>query len=124
MAIITDIYLTYSMLALTGSYKLVPHELSLRQDAVSTPPAATRDSPEPTLGNKDEESTGSLLEGPLYTTSVPQSSQTKIVVPQEYAGKKEVVISEDSLRFLSTSTETLARSINQVNKGTVAAKRR
>ncbi|KAI7879763.1 hypothetical protein K492DRAFT_208027 [Lichtheimia hyalospora FSU 10163] len=123
MAIITDIYLTYSMLALTGSYKLVPHELSLRQDAISTP-SATRDSPEPTLGNKDQDGTESLLEGPLYTPSVPQSSQTKIVVPQEYAGKKEVVISEDSLRFLSTSTETLARNINQVNKGTVAAKRR
>ena len=123
MAIITDIYLTYSMLALTGSYKLVPHELSLRQDAISTP-SATKDSPEPTLGNKDQDGTESLLEGPAYTTSVPQSSQTKIVVPQEYAGKKEVVISEDSLRFLSTSTETLARNINQVNKGTVAAKRR
>lgn len=120
MAIITDIYLTYSMLALTGSYKLVSHELSLRQDNVST--LSSRDSPEPTVGNKDEDGTGSLLEGPVYTPSV--SNQTKIVVPQEYAGKKEVVISEDSLRFLSTTTETLARNINQVNKGTMAAKRR
>lgn len=120
MAIITDIYLTYSMLALTGSYKLVSHELSLRQDTVST--LSSRDSPEPTVGNKDEDGTGSLLEGPVYTPSV--SNQTKIVVPQEYAGKKEVVISEDSLRFLSTTTETLARNINQVNKGTMAAKRR
>ena len=109
-------------------------ELGLRSSNVSTTTTATttsssRDTNKTTApsfdGKPSNNNSGSLLSDAPYT--VPSStdlSQPKIVVPSEYAGKKEIVITENSLLFVTQASEKLYNNIKELAKFKVKAEKR
>ncbi|KAG2224544.1 hypothetical protein INT45_004389 [Circinella minor] len=132
IVIITDIYLTYSTLGLTQSYKLAAVELGLRSSNTSTTATTTpsfHDTNKTTTSSCDGKSStnnsASLLTDSPYTVpSSTELSQPKIVVPSEYTGKKEIVITENSLLFVTQASEKLYNSIKELAKFKVKAEKR
>ncbi|KAI8142425.1 hypothetical protein BJV82DRAFT_539839 [Fennellomyces sp. T-0311] len=118
--IITDVYLSYSILALTRSYKLTAIELGLRQSQL-----ASSSNTSSKLGS-GQAAESQIPNGSLLTESytVPELTQPKILVPQEFGGKKEVVITEESLLFITKSSEKIYSSIKELNKSRIQAEKR
>lgn len=106
IAIVTDIYLTYSLLALTRSYKLVATELSVRHE--HTKPAAT-------VSHAKRRTEGPALKYEAFSGkaayTVPDALNTaplKFAVSADLGGNKPIVINENTLRFMvSTSQKPL-----------------
>ncbi|KAI9317468.1 hypothetical protein BX666DRAFT_1937523 [Dichotomocladium elegans] len=122
--VITDIYLAYSLMALTQSYTLVSHELDLDLETPMSSSAVQQSNITADTLPGNGATNDCLLTSPVFSASATQSTQTKVVVPPEMAGKKEVVITEESLRFLSRSAEVFSRNIKDVNKGIITAEKR
>ncbi|KAI9498516.1 hypothetical protein BDB00DRAFT_867663 [Zychaea mexicana] len=116
IVIITDIYLTYSILALPRSYRLATVELGLRQSGVDTGLNTSKQYTSSESDNDTVSNGASLLAKSPFTVPSTDAAPPKIVIPPEYAGKKEIVITEDSLLFMQKTTEKLYGSIKELTK--------
>ncbi|GAN03513.1 conserved hypothetical protein [Mucor ambiguus] len=123
LVLISDIYLSYSLLALTSDYRLVTRDLNMRRDE-DIPEEAEKavKAQLHTIGSEQDESKKGyepLLSLPLFKPP-PQldtlPKQPKIVLPPGMSGSQEIVINEETLRFFSKSTEQIRRETRDLKK--------
>jgi len=123
LVLISDIYLSYSLLALTSDYRLVTRDLNMRRDE-NTPEEAEKavKAQLHTIGTEQDDSKKGyepLLSLPLFKPP-PQldtlPKQPKIVLPPGMGGPQEIVINEETLRFFSKSTEQIRRETRDLKK--------
>ncbi|KAI8980930.1 hypothetical protein BDB01DRAFT_724658 [Pilobolus umbonatus] len=125
LVVITDIYLSYSLLALTSEYGLITKEMNVRRDlsisdqADGAMKAQLRD-----LGDNGNTEKPYEVGLPLPLFELPKQfdnfpSQAKIVIPSTMDGKKEIVINEETFKFFTKSAEQVRREIRQLHKAAV-----
>lgn len=123
LVLISDIYLSYSLLALTADYRLVTRDLNMRSDE-DIPEEAEKavKAQLHTIGSEQEDGKKgyeTLLSLPLFKPP-PQldalPKQPKIVLPPGMSGPQEIVINEETLRFFSKSTEQIRRETRDLKK--------
>ncbi|KAF1800095.1 hypothetical protein FB192DRAFT_1390036 [Mucor lusitanicus] len=123
LVLISDIYLSYSLLALTSDYRLVTRDLNVRsiEDIPERAEKAVKAQLHTIGSEQDEGKKGyePLLSLPLFKPP-PQldtlPKQPKIVLPPGMSGPQEIVINEETLRFFSKSTEQIRRETRDLKK--------
>ncbi|KAI8647071.1 hypothetical protein BD408DRAFT_479486 [Parasitella parasitica] len=123
LVLTSDIYLSYSLLALTSEYRLVTRDLNMRRE-VDIPEEAEKavKAQLHDIGTEEDEREKGyepILSLPLFKPP-PQldtlPKQPKIVVPSAMSGPQEIVINEETLRFISKSTEQIRRETRDLKK--------
>lgn len=121
LVLITDIYLSYSLLAITSDYRLVTRDLNMRRNFSSVNKASETaiKAQLKTLGSNDDTGYQPVLSLPAF--QLPKEldtlpKQAKIVVPPEMGGNKEVVITEETLCFFNKSSEQIRRESYNLKK--------
>ncbi|KAM3586599.1 hypothetical protein VKS41_001666 [Umbelopsis sp. WA50703] len=123
---ITDTYLSYSLLIVTATLRLIGLELSLRTTSAGRSQSATSAAISAQLATASEDSedkyTPLLSLPPFEPPKALQRQQglpakPRVVVPPEYGGKKELIINEDTLKFLGDSAEVFRTDIREILKG-------
>jgi nucleoporin NUP82 len=120
LVLITDIYLSYSLLALTCDYRLVTADLNMRRDISATKESeiAVKAQLQNIVGNEDAGYQPLLslpaFQPPKHLDTLPK--QAKIIVPPEMGGSKELVITEETLRFFNKSSEQIRRETHDLKK--------
>ncbi|CAO3641666.1 unnamed protein product [Cunninghamella blakesleeana] len=124
-AIISDNYLSYSLLSLNANYKLIGVDLILRKVTEQTNEINKQLSKNEAPTTTDKNSTSdyqSLLSLEPYTIPKPleelniSGGPSKVVIPKEMGGDKEVVITNESLSFLSKSSTKIRKDILELTK--------
>ncbi|GAA5975834.1 hypothetical protein JCM5350_000749 [Sporobolomyces pararoseus] len=112
LEILNDVYLGYSLLAITKELQLVGIELSLRVEQDLLPSTTTDDAL--TIPTSQSKSYVSLLEPPF---TLPQVFTTKPNLPPPSSSKDSLSITPDSLRQLGTLVETYQTLIRNLVQG-------
>ncbi|KAI8975092.1 hypothetical protein BDF20DRAFT_876853 [Mycotypha africana] len=129
VAVLTDIYLSYSLLAITSDYGLIAREMNLRRQATESKEMrnavkeqlrniATED------GNEKDDSLGYQPVLPLPAFQPPSQldtlpKQAKIVLPADVKASESVSITEETLRFFTESAENIRRETRDIHKAAV-----
>lgn len=123
LVLISDIYLSYSLLALTTDYRLVTRDLNMRRE-IGIPEEAEKavKAQLHNIGSEESESKKGyepvlslpLFKPPPQLDTLPK--QPKIVVPPGMSGPQEIIINEETLRFFSKSTEQIRRETRDLKK--------
>ncbi|KAI8336018.1 hypothetical protein BD560DRAFT_360066 [Blakeslea trispora] len=128
LTLVTDMYLSYSLLTLTADYRLITQELNIRndvaeskkvQDAVKAQLKSLADEDQDDKGHKDASGYQSALPLPAFQPPAQLDTlpkQPKVVIPSDMGGSKEIVINEDTLRFFAKSTEQIRRQARDLKK--------
>ncbi|KAL0136975.1 hypothetical protein V8B55DRAFT_1544304 [Mucor lusitanicus] len=122
LVLISDIYLSYSLLALTSDYRLVTRDLNVRsiEDIPERAEKAVKAQLHTIGSEQDEGKKGyePLLSLPLFKPP-PQldtlPKQPKIVLPPGMSGPQEIVINEETLRFFSSPQSKFVEFERQLN---------
>lgn len=123
LVVTTDMFLSYSVLALTESYQMVVRDLYIRRDPSTS--KESRDAIKQQLKslqdeeNNEGEAYQSLLPLPAYQPPAQLNSlpkQPKIVIPPNLNGSKEIVVNEETLRFFSNSSIEIRREARDIKK--------
>ncbi|KAI9480466.1 MAG: nuclear pore component-domain-containing protein [Benjaminiella poitrasii] len=122
LVIITDVYLSYSMLALTSDYRLVKRDLNMRRENVLSEVsqnAVKAQLKEIGAEESDENGYQALLPLPAFVPppqldSLPK--QAKVVIPADMNGSKEIVVNEETLRFFANASEKIRREAHDIKK--------
>ncbi len=123
LAIITDVYLSYSLLAVTADLQAVGIELDFRVEGESAAEGASTLPAVPAAEDGQKKAYLSLLaEGGAFTVPEPFKSYAGLpsqprVTGQARFGKGEVVVTPDSLRFLGKTAETIREEIRSITRG-------
>jgi len=122
---VTDAYLSYSLFIVTATHRLIGLELSLRGTSLgrsqSAFSAAMSSQLAAATADADPKYT-SMLSLPAFEPPKSLKSQhglptkPRVVIPPEYGGKKELVINEDTLKFLGDSAEVFRDEIREILK--------
>ncbi|EIE79701.1 hypothetical protein RO3G_04406 [Rhizopus delemar RA 99-880] len=127
--VITNFYLSYTLISMTFDYKLVYSDLNIRRDIEPSEKLsrAVKDQLKGITSTENEPAYESILslpafEKPKELNNLPK--QSKIVIPSELADSKEVVINEETLRFFSKSAEKVRRETRELGKAAVKIKER
>ncbi|CAO3642831.1 unnamed protein product [Mucor hiemalis] len=119
LVLISDIYLSYSVLAITSDYRLTTCELNMRRGLIASEASTTAVKQQ--LKSLESESGYQPLlplpafQPPKQLDSLPK--QTKVVIPSDMAGK--VVINEDTLRFFHKTSEQVRRDTHDLKKAAI-----
>lgn len=116
VVLISDIYLSYSVLAITSDYRLTTCELNMRRDLAASEASTTAVKQQ--LKSLEAESGYQPLL-PLPAFQPPKQldtlhKQAKVVIPADMAGK--VVINEETLRFFHKTSEQIRRDTHDLKK--------
>lgn len=115
LIVITDMYLSYSLLTLTVDYTLVTTDLLVRRE--STASKKSQEAVKEQLKHvADEDDNKSLLSLPAYQVppqleSLP--SQTKVVIPDNI---KNVVVNEETLEFIKKFSKQVRGESDDIKK--------
>jgi nucleoporin NUP82 len=110
----------------TATLRLIGLELSLRTTSAGRSQSATSAAISAQLATASEDSedkyTPLLSLPPFEPPKALQRQQglpakPRVVVPPEYGGKKELIINEDTLKFLGDSAEVFRTDIREILKG-------
>lgn len=128
LVLITDIYLSYSLITLTSDYRLVTRELSIRHEHTTSgeQQKAIKEQLK-FIGDTNESVYQPLLSLPAF--QVPKQldtlpKQAKIVVPTNMGGSKEIVITDESLSFLLKTSETFKQETHELKKAAIVIDKR
>ncbi|KAI9338861.1 hypothetical protein BD770DRAFT_331269 [Pilaira anomala] len=128
LVLITDIYLSYSLITLTSDYRLVTRDLSMRREitASSEVQKAIKEQLK-SVADTNENVYQPLLSLPAF--QVPKQldtlpKQAKIVVPTNMGGSKEIVITDESLSFFLKTSETFKQETHELNKAAIVIDKR
>ncbi|KAI8384616.1 uncharacterized protein BYT42DRAFT_563086 [Radiomyces spectabilis] len=141
MAVLTDVYLSYCVLVLPCTYNIVTIDLHTRR--AITPDESTELSKavadqlknigiSESLNNEDQKSIGyepilslPAFEQPKELKKLHEApNRTKIIVPADMGGNKELMITEATLRFLGEKSETVRRDIRAMLKSSTMMQKR
>ncbi|GAA5795488.1 hypothetical protein HPULCUR_000846 [Helicostylum pulchrum] len=129
LVMLTDIYLSYSLLCLTDDCRLVTRDLSMRRE-LSKDDGSEKEAIQQQLKSVAGDSeTGyqPLLSLPAFQIPTQLDNlpkQPKIVVPANMGGSKEVVITDESLLFFSKSSEQFRNETFELKKAAIAVDKR
>lgn len=119
LVLISDMYLSYSSIAITSDYRVVTRDLNMRHDKPLS--KESQNAIKEQLKSVGDADTGyqpllSLpsFQPPKQLDSLPK--QAKIIIPPNMGGSKEVVITEETLRFFSKSSEQIRRETHDLKK--------
>ncbi|KAI9307823.1 hypothetical protein BJ944DRAFT_247092 [Cunninghamella echinulata] len=123
--IIVDNYLSYSLLSLDANYKLIGVDLILRK--VSEQAEELKKQLSKSDNATDQNTTTTEEYRPILSLepfTIPKSLEelnnasgsSKVVIPKEMGGDKEVVITNESLLFLSTTSTKIRKDIRDISK--------
>lgn len=123
--IIVDNYLSYSLLSLDANYKLIGVDLILRK--VSEQAEELKKQLSKSDNATDQNTTTTEEYQPILSLepfTIPKSLEelnnasgsSKVVIPKEMGGDKEVVITNESLLFLSTTSTKIRKDIRDISK--------
>lgn len=121
VVLISDIYLSYSALAITSDYRLTTCELNMRRDLAASE-ASTTTAVKQQLKSLEADESGyqPLLSLPAFQPPKQLDTlhkQAKVVIPADMAGK--VVINEETLRFFHKTSEQIRRDTHDLKKAAV-----
>ncbi|OBZ88612.1 Nucleoporin nup82 [Choanephora cucurbitarum] len=129
LTLITDMYLSYSLLTLTADYRLITQNLNIRREVIESEEvqnavkAQLKSLADEDQDDKEHKDTSGgyqpalplpAFQPPTQLDTLPK--QPKIVIPSEMSGSKEIVINEDTLRFFAKSTEQIRRQARDLKK--------
>lgn len=115
---ISDMYLSYSLLAITADYQLVTTELFIRREPEL--PQKLQEAVKETLKHvADEVEDQSLLSLPIYkvpalTESLPRLP--KVVIPGNISSKDRIVINKETVDFLTHFSERVRSESSEIKK--------
>lgn len=120
LVVLSDIYLTYSLLTLSRSYSLISKDLPFQSAESLEIGSPLSKSP------KDQNDEAPFYTSPLATEpfklteslKTGQSTMAKLAIPKGINGKKEIVVNEETLRFLFTVSEKYCYNIRELSKST------
>lgn len=118
--VLSDIYLTYSLLAISRSYSLISKDLPL-QSAESLESVSPLSKSPKEQNDKAAYYTSPLATEPFNLTEALKtghSNVAKLTVPKGIDGKKEIVVNEETLRFLFTASEKYCYNIRELSNST------
>lgn len=118
--VLSDIYLTYSLLAISRSYSLISKDLPL-QSAESLESVSPLSKSPKEQNDKAAYYTSPLATEPFNLTvalKTGHSNVAKLTVPKGIDGKKEIVVNEETLRFLFTASEKYCYNIRELSNST------
>ncbi|KAI9244347.1 hypothetical protein BY458DRAFT_447831 [Sporodiniella umbellata] len=125
--VITDLYLSYTLLSITSDYKLTYSCLNLSPDPEPENETAIRDQLKSITRTKGEQAYESILPLPAFEKPKQLDSvlkTPKVVIPSSLAHAKEVVINEETLRFFSKTSETIHRDTRELGKAGILIEER
>ncbi|GAA5894597.1 uncharacterized protein JCM6883_002150 [Sporobolomyces salmoneus] len=123
LEVINDVYLGYSMIAITPMLQVVGVELSLRIDpellpSTSSPPASTPlATTATTTSSSDPRAYTSLLDTPFSLPSVFSSSKPRPSLTSTRTTSQEITVTPDSLRQLGKQVEAYQDFIRELVQG-------
>ncbi|KAG0769289.1 hypothetical protein G6F33_003810 [Rhizopus arrhizus] len=124
--VMTDIYLSYTLIAMTFDYKLSFRHLNIRHESEQDKDreAAIKNQLKYIVKETEYEPLLPLppFEKPKQPDNLP--SQSKIIIPSELSDAKELVINEETLRFFSESAEQIRYATRELNKAAMKSKER
>jgi hypothetical protein len=130
---VTDAYLSYSLFIVTATHRLIGLELTLRRTAMgrsqSAFSAAMSNQLASVASDTDVKYTPLLSLPPFEPPKCLKRQQglpskPRVVVPPEYSGKKEIVINEDTIKFLADSAEVFRDEIREIIKAATDVRHR
>jgi nucleoporin NUP82 len=129
LAIFDDVYLSYSMVALSSEYQAVTRELQFRPVSNSIVSESAMKQQLEKIGDdeEDDEKYRALLPLPAYQPPKAletASKQPKVIIPADMSGSKEVVINEETLRFFSKSTQQIRTEGYHLRKAAFSIQKR
>lgn len=123
---VTDAYLSYSLFIVTATHHLIGLELSLRRTSIGRSQSAfsaavSSQLATATTADTEAKYTPMLSLPPFEPPTCLKRQQglptkPRVVIPPEYGGKKELVINEDTLKFLGDSAEVFRSEIREILK--------
>ncbi|CEI94981.1 hypothetical protein RMCBS344292_09182 [Rhizopus microsporus] len=119
--VIVDLYLSYTLVAVTDEYKLVYRDLNMRSDPEQDKAylAATKNQLKHIASTDNSPAYEPLLPLPIFEKPKQLDNlptQSKIAIPKNLADSKEIVINEETLRFFSKSAEQVRRETRDIRK--------
>ncbi|GAA5817570.1 hypothetical protein MFLAVUS_011118 [Mucor flavus] len=129
LVMITDIYLSYSLLCLTDDYRLVTRGLSMRRELSKNDGSEKEAIQQQLKSVAGDSETGyqPLLSLPAFQIPTQLDNlpkQPKIVVPANMGGSKELVITDESLLFFSKSSEQFRNETFELKKAAITIDKR
>ncbi|CAO3657884.1 unnamed protein product [Umbelopsis ramanniana] len=130
---VTDAYLSYSLFIVTATHRLIGLELTLRRTAMGRSQSALSKAMSNQLASvtsdTDVKYTPLLSLPPFEPPKCLKRQQglpskPRVVVPPEYSGKKEIVINEDTIKFLADSAEVFRDEIREIIKAATDVRHR
>lgn len=122
LALVTDIYLGYTLLMLTSFYQLIAKDRSLLPDDTEEEENQRVIEDKPlTTDEKQGEAYVSLLDPPAFNLPSPFNQPThamsgpRFALPPDLATRKGVTVTPEALRFLGRTIETLRKSMHELN---------
>lgn len=117
--LISDMYLSYSSIAITSDYHAVTRDLNMRHDKPLS--QESRKAIKEQLKSVGDADSGyqpllslPVFQPPKQLDSLPK--QAKIIIPPNMGGSKEIVITEETLRFFAKSSEQIRRETHDLKK--------
>ncbi|ORZ20684.1 hypothetical protein BCR42DRAFT_409282 [Absidia repens] len=126
VVIINDTFLSYCLLSLDANYRLIGVDMSL-QNIINRAPELNSASTESLSKDSNNTTSSPSSYQPALSTSTfespstlqkltTQSNVSKVVIPPELGGSKEVVITKDTLNFLSKTGTNIRQDIRDITK--------
>ncbi|CAO3591650.1 unnamed protein product [Absidia cylindrospora] len=123
VVIINDTFLSYCLLSLDANYRLIGVDMSLQSIITRAPELNTenlsKDSNNTTSSSSSYQpalSTSTFESSSTLQKLMTQSNVSKVVIPPELGGSKEVVITKDTLNFLSKTGTNIRQDIRDIAK--------
>ncbi|KAI9025024.1 hypothetical protein CLU79DRAFT_745892 [Phycomyces nitens] len=124
LCVVTDIYLSHCLFALSKTYSLLSVEVGNRRlvsiEKGSPLSKAVESQLEDVVKDKNGEDFNCILSLPPF--EVPKSlqalqqlpNQSKVVIPASMGGNKEIIVNEETLRFFNKSAEKIQTDIHTI----------
>ncbi|KAG2207189.1 hypothetical protein INT47_012242 [Mucor saturninus] len=120
--LIKDMYLSYSSITLTSDYRAVTRDMNMRHDRPVSKESQNAVKEQLKYVGDAESKYQPLLSLPAFQPpkqldGLPK--QAKIIIPPNMGGSKDIVITEESLRFFAKSSEQIRRETHDLKKAAV-----